>query len=33
VGLAEPRDDGALAVRHRWLLRRDGGSIAWAARP
>jgi hypothetical protein len=33
VGLAEPRDDGALAVRYRWLLRRDGASIAWAARP
>ncbi|MFU8889529.1 MAG: CAP domain-containing protein [Trueperaceae bacterium] len=33
MGLAEPRDDGALAVRHRWLLRRDGASIAWAARP
>ena len=33
VGLAETRDDGALAVRYRWLLRRDGASIAWAARP
>jgi uncharacterized protein YkwD len=33
VGLAEPREDGALAVRYRWLLRRDGASIAWAARP
>ncbi len=32
VGLAEP-GDGALAVRHRWLLRRDGAWIAWAARP
>jgi len=33
VGLAEPGSDGALAVRHRWLLRRDGASILWAARP
>ncbi|MFO8150488.1 MAG: CAP domain-containing protein [Trueperaceae bacterium] len=33
VGLAEPGDDGTLAVRHRWLLQRDGASIHWAARP
>jgi hypothetical protein len=33
VGLAEPGDDGALAVRHRWVLRRDGASVHWAARP
>ena len=33
VGLAEPSGDGALAVRHRWLLRRDGASVHWAARP
>jgi uncharacterized protein YkwD len=33
VGLAEPSGDGALAVRHRWVLRRDGASVHWAARP
>jgi len=33
VGLAAPAGDGSLAVRHRWLLRRDGASILWAARP
>ncbi len=33
VGLAAPAGDGLLAVRHRWLLRRDGASILWAARP
>jgi len=33
VGLAAPGGDGVLSVRHRWLLRRDGTSILWAARP
>jgi len=33
VGLAAPGGDGLLAVRHRWLIRRDGASILWAARP
>lgn len=33
VGLAAPGTDGILSVRHRWLLRRDGSSILWAARP
>jgi hypothetical protein len=33
VGLAAPGADGALSVRHRWLLRRDGASVHWAARP
>jgi len=33
VGLAEPREDGALAVRHRWVLRREGSVVQWVARP
>jgi len=33
LGLAEPAGDGRWAVRHRWVLRRDGAAVDWAARP
>jgi len=33
VALAEAAGGGRLAVRHAWLLRRDGDAVRWEARP